>query len=115
MRLAGHLGWSLQDIRRYMTCREVQEWRAYNEIEPFGEERADLRAAIIARTVAAYLTGHNFKIADFMPDFDIKNQAQTEDEMLGRLKLAVKIAEAKKGESNGQPDGSCRIADRKDG
>jgi len=32
----------------YMSSSDVAEWIAYNRIEPFGEERADLRAGMIA-------------------------------------------------------------------
>ena len=34
------------------TSRELSEWMVYYELEPFGEERADLRAGIVASTVA---------------------------------------------------------------
>jgi len=46
---------------------------AYYELEPFGEERADLRAAIIACTLANIWRGkgqRSLKPHDFMPDFD---------------------------------------------
>lgn len=32
--------------------RELSEWMAFDSLEPFGEERADLRAGIVAATVA---------------------------------------------------------------
>lgn len=32
-----------------MTGRQLLEWQAYSELEPFGEERADLRLAAIIR------------------------------------------------------------------
>ena len=34
-----------------MSSREVSEWRAYEDIEPFGERRADYRAASICHTL----------------------------------------------------------------
>ena len=35
-----------------MTSREFSEWMAYAAVEPFGEIRADMRAALIAQQVA---------------------------------------------------------------
>ncbi len=50
----------------------VAEWIAYNQLEPIGEERADLRAGIIASTVANVHRGKRkaFKASDFMPKFE---------------------------------------------
>jgi hypothetical protein len=39
-------------LDREMGSAELTEWMAYARIEPFGEDRADLRAAIVAKTVA---------------------------------------------------------------
>lgn len=36
---------------RGMTIRQFGEWRAYADLEPFDETRADLRAADIVRTL----------------------------------------------------------------
>jgi hypothetical protein len=53
------------------TVREREEWAAYFDVEPWGEERADLRAGIIASTVANVNRGRRkpFKPSDFMPEF----------------------------------------------
>ena len=40
---------------RGMSARQFQEWRAYADLEPFDEERADLRAGSI---VQAFLNTH---------------------------------------------------------
>lgn len=44
---------------------------AYSRLEPFGEERADLRSALVAQTVANSLRGHKepYKLADFLLSF----------------------------------------------
>lgn len=71
-RVAGHLGWSLAQLERDMTAAEFMEWCAYYTIEPWGEERADLRAAIVAATVANGNRGKKqkpYKVEDFMPKF----------------------------------------------
>lgn len=56
-----------------MSGEDLLEWQAYAALEPFGEERADLRAGIIAATVANGLAGgrgKRFEARDFMPQFD---------------------------------------------
>ncbi len=57
-----------------MTSREFAEWEAYYELEPFGEERADIRSAIVASTVAnanrnPKARAKPFEVDDFMPKF----------------------------------------------
>jgi len=57
----------------------LMEWMAYFQIEPFGEERADLRNAITCQTIAGAMGlkkkgGGDFKITDFMPDFEKKKR-----------------------------------------
>jgi len=36
---------------RLITARQFLTWAAYEELEPFGEERADYRAASIVQTI----------------------------------------------------------------
>lgn len=51
---------------------------AYARLEPFGEERADLRAGIIASTVANVHRSRKqrpMKPSDFMPKFDYRPPA----------------------------------------
>ena len=53
-----------------MSSGEMTEWMAFDSIEPFGEQRADLRAGIIASTVANYSMNRPkspVRPADFMP------------------------------------------------
>ena len=56
-----------------MSNREFVEWQAYYGLEPFGEERADLRAGIVSATVANAAGGRGkgraAKPTDFMVDF----------------------------------------------
>lgn len=112
------MGWSIADVREHMTCRELRQWMAYNEIEPFGEARADLRAAIIAHTIATYFSGTKHALAEFMPDFERgpaeqqTSRQQTVEEMQARMLSAFNLT-AK--ERNGEHDGPCRLADGKDG
>lgn len=61
--------------------KEISEWIAFYSIEPFGEERADLRSAIIASTMANMWRGKGqraFTVKDFMPQFDPKPKQSIE-------------------------------------
>lgn len=62
-----------------MSAAQLRGWIEYYEYEPFGEERADLRTAIVACVVANANRSRNqkpFKVNDFMPKFGPK-QPQT--------------------------------------
>lgn len=53
---------------------EFAEWMAYYGLEPFGDERADLRSGIVAATIANVnrdpkKTRSAFEPGDFMPKF----------------------------------------------
>jgi hypothetical protein len=52
-----------------MSSREFAEWAAYYQVEPFGEARADLRAAIVAKTMADLWRGEGepVPIENFLP------------------------------------------------
>jgi len=66
-----------------LTQEQLFEWMAYGQVEPFGEERADLRSAIIACVFANAHRGKGqkaFKVSDFMPKFD-KKKPQTWQQM----------------------------------
>lgn len=66
-------------MAREVTWRELQELQAYAQIEPFGEEREDLRAGIIASSIVNALVMINrdprkgrprlTSPGDFMPKF----------------------------------------------
>jgi hypothetical protein len=57
------------------------EWAAFAEIEPFGEERADWRAGMVASVIANVnrdpKKGKPFGPRDFMPDFSSSKKAAT--------------------------------------
>lgn len=57
------------------TSAELVEWAAFYELEPFGPERGDLQAGIVAATVAnvnrdAKKQKKPYTAQDFMPKFD---------------------------------------------
>jgi len=87
-----------------ISSRELTEWQAYCGIEPFGEDRSDLRAGIMASTVANVFRKSGtkpYKAQDFMPKFGSKKQDWRE--MLERVK-AINAALGGKHGDNRQPD-----------
>jgi len=73
-----------------MPYRIYREWQTYAAIEPFGDERADLRAGIVACTIANCLARKKgkpaFKPADFMPLFEVK-QDKTPDDLFKQVQM----------------------------
>lgn len=72
-----------------MTSRQFAEWQAYYRLEPWGEERADLRSGIIAATFANAHRAKGAKPAkaeDFMPDFDGRRKQRN---MMEAFRLAT--------------------------
>jgi len=66
-----------------MSSREFAEWLAYSQLEPFDELRADLRAGIVASTVAnvyrdTSVRAEAFQPNDFMP-FARKPESEPEE------------------------------------
>ena len=62
---------------------QFRRWAEFAEVEPFGEERGDLRAGIVASVVANVNRGKNtrpFKASDFMPRFE-RPKKQTGEQM----------------------------------
>ncbi len=69
-RLALALGKTVGELSEELSDAELQEWMAFYRLEPFGEERADLRAGIVAATVANANRGKRGRVlkpTDFMP------------------------------------------------
>ncbi len=64
---------SVARAQREISSQEFTEWIAFAEMEPFGEARADMRAALIASTIANVNRGRGvraFSIGDFMLRFE---------------------------------------------
>ncbi len=72
--------------------RQFAEWQAYYQLEPWGEERADLRAGIIASTIANVNRGKGqraFTPSDFMPEFNKPIRRQSQSDMAAILNTMV--------------------------
>jgi len=74
---------SVRRAQQEISSVEFAEWQAYSALEPFGEERADLRSAIVACVIANSNRGSSqkaYKVKDFMPKFG-RQKEQTCQEM----------------------------------
>lgn len=78
------MGCTVDELLGRISARELSEWMAYAQVEPFGEKRADLRAGIVASTMANIHRGKRqaFKPDDFMPEFERTEQAPEEMQAL---------------------------------
>jgi len=77
-------------MREQMPAHVWDGWLRYAKKEPFGEERADLRAGIIASVVANTMGRKKgqraFKPKEFMPRFK-PAKPKTPDQMFEKIKL----------------------------
>lgn len=75
-----------------MTSLQYAEWIAYSRLEPWGEDRDDLRMGIVASVIANSNRGKGqkpFKPQDFMPDFEpVSEEAQIE-QMIAKARKAL--------------------------
>lgn len=72
---------TVSDLLQRTTSLELTEWRAYYTVEPFGPERDDIRAAIIAQTVynaiGPLVAGKRFRpesLDQFVPKFRLDDR-----------------------------------------
>lgn len=67
-----------------MSSYEFAEWIAYSQIEPFGQDRFDLPAAIIAATIANVHRPENhepYTPSDFLPSFEPQEPQSWQDQL----------------------------------
>ena len=67
-----------------MDSLEFAEWQAYSQIEPFGQDRADLGAAIVASVIANVHRSEQqqpFTPADFLPNFESPQKQSWQDQL----------------------------------
>lgn len=74
-----------------LTARQLLDWERYSQIEPFGEERDDYRAASIASTIANVNRGAGqraYSLSDFLLKFNspMHTHTQTVEEKIAIIK-----------------------------
>jgi hypothetical protein len=93
-RLALALGCFVHDIDR-LPSSALTDWIAYYSLEPFGQERENFHAAIVASTVAnASGSKKRFKPDDFM----IKDPEQQKRKRFAKFKEGLRSLAKKKSE-----------------
>ena len=71
------------------------EWMVYEQMEPFGDRRGDLQAAIISSTIARSFGNADVTPNDFLPKWDVRKSAtvqQTPEEQFA-IMLAIQAAQ----------------------
>ena len=65
---------TVDELLKRISSRELSEWQAYYQIEPFGEERMDLRFALMtANLISPHLKkGCRPRVKDFVLKFENK-------------------------------------------
>jgi len=71
--------------RRELLCRlgadELSEWMAFFQLEPFGSEREDVRAAMLCSLFASAWSGRKHKrwqLYDFFPNLKVREAPDSE-------------------------------------
>lgn len=88
----------MDDLQRRVSSKHFTELLAYEEIQPHGERRSDLRAGIIASTIAnASRSKHSqpFAPKDFIVDFDVTTKRQTNEQIKRNLQLFTAMSGGK--------------------
>ena len=70
---------TVRELLARIDSRELSEWMAYYELNPFGSVRNDLQAGIVASTIANVNRGKNdksFTPSDFMPYMEKPQQSE---------------------------------------
>jgi hypothetical protein len=100
--LALALGCSVWELKQRMPYAEFIQWIARYRLSPFGDERADLRAGIVASTMAnchATRRSKAFEPSDFMPKFEGSGrkgaERMTDSEMASKFKAFAQRHNAK--------------------
>ena len=73
---------TVAELGQRISSRELTEWQLFYNVEPFGEERADLRAALICHIIYSMNRGKDspdIPLEDFMPKFEKKEEVEAEE------------------------------------
>lgn len=74
-------------LKKIITNNEFYDLLAEEHINPRGEERADLRSAMICTTIARSVGSKTAKITDYQLKFDESTKKDTPQEISMKLKM----------------------------
>lgn len=83
---------NVDEMLSEITSMQFAEWMAYSTLEPWGEERDDLRMGIVASTIANANRGKNTKAyspQDFMPQFEPEPEDVAIERMIAKARAAL--------------------------
>jgi hypothetical protein len=85
----------VREMEERMPASEFFEWMMLEQIDPFGERRADIHAGLLSTLIANIYRAKNrrkYKLADFLLSFDEPKTAkrQTPEEMHARFLQVTK-------------------------
>ena len=73
-----------------INAREFAGWKAYYDLEPFGQDRGDAGSAMVAYTVALCNGAKDAKPSDFLPQFGEAHPAKASgNQILSKAKAFV--------------------------
>jgi hypothetical protein len=75
-----------------ISSEQLSEWMAYSKLEPWGEDRDDLRMGIVASVIANSNRGKGqkpFKPTDFMPSFEPVDPEEQTARLLAKAMAAL--------------------------
>ena len=75
-----------------ISSRDFAMWMAYSRLEPWGEERDDLRMGIVASTIANANRGKGqkaFTPDQFMPSFEPETEEQAAERLIAKARAAL--------------------------
>jgi len=86
---------SRRAMYRDMTAEDLTEWEALYTIDPWGEERADLRMGIMASLTDAChrAKGNPLKPADYMPFVEVEAKPQQSQEDMKAVVARIKASQ----------------------
>jgi len=75
---------TVAELLRRISSRELSEWMAFGQLEPFGAEAGWLGNAITSKTIADVNRGKGkkpFEVSDFMPRMEEKKPQTMEEQI----------------------------------
>ena len=88
------MGCTVAELGERMSGRELNDWLAYEALEPFGEEQADRRAALLAHVLIAVNTDKKNRgkvpsidalMQSLRPGYEVPRREQSIEELKASL------------------------------